>query len=141
MSDIPAKPKDTDYGAKKKEIIQTKHVRFDETKLGYDKTEDTTSQVSFKFPYAEHSEREDEPNDELVDIQQRKDDKNNKEKFVRTDPKQTRSKSTLQCNTEDSDEESSNEYETPTDIKSKKIVGVTSGETERQTPGRPKKKI
>lgn len=37
---------------------ETKHVRFNDTKLGYEQAEITVSQILFKFLYSEFSERE-----------------------------------------------------------------------------------
>lgn len=65
----------------KKEIIQTKHVRFDETKLGYKKAEDATSQVLFEFYYADSSEEEQESGNTQADIQEQSKDKYNKRQW------------------------------------------------------------
>ncbi|KMQ86904.1 retrovirus-related pol polyprotein from transposon tnt 1-94 [Lasius niger] len=102
------------WDIKKEEIIQTKHVRFDETKLEYEQAEDTANQVLFEFLYDASSKR--------------------------TEPIQTRSRSMAQRKTEDSDEESSNEHDEQTDVQNKKIVGASSG-TEKQALDRSKKKI
>jgi len=74
--------------------------------LGYEKAEDT-SQVLFQFPYNEDS-KEEESEDTQDDTQQSSKDKIRKEKYVRTEQIQTRSKSIAQsknvCDKESSDE-------------------------------------
>lgn len=125
---------------RKREIIQTKHVRFDETKLGYEQEEDIASQVLFNFPYNEPPEKERESDDTQANIQQRS-NKKSKKGYARTEPIQTRSRSTAQRMTKESDEESSNEYDEETDVKNKKIVGASSKEYEKQTSNESKREI
>jgi len=106
----------------KEEIIQTKHVRFDETRLGYERAGDT-SQALFQFPYNENSEEE-ESKDTQDDDQLSNKDKIRKEKYVRTEQIQTRSKSIAQSRNV-CDEESSDESD-------EEIVGASSSETEKR---------
>lgn len=131
------------WDIKREEIIQTKHVRFDETKLGYEQAEDTANQVLFEIPYDKSSkgEQESDVTQDVTDNQQGSDDDSNKEKYVRTEPILTRSRSMAQRKTEDSDEEPSNEHDEQSDTQGKKIVGESSSRTEKQALGRPKKKI
>lgn len=67
----------------KKEVIQTKHVRFDEAKLGYEGAEDVTSQVLFSFPHDEYSDTEQDSDVMQADIQERRSDKDDKRGYVR----------------------------------------------------------
>lgn len=112
------------WDIKKKEIIQTKHVRFDETKLGYEDAEDT-NQALFQFPYNKNSEEEEMLEDTQEDTQQRSSSKIKKEKYVRTEPVQTRSRSIAQGKKDVRDEESSDESD-------EKIVGASNSEVEKQ---------
>lgn len=72
--------------------MQTKHVKFDEAKLGFEKTDYTTNQMSFEFPHVKDIEADQESNSDQgkqEDDQQQSDDKKSKRQYVRTEPIQT----------------------------------------------------
>lgn len=124
------------WDVKRKEIIQTKHVRFVETKLGYEEAEETTSQTLFGFPYTDFSQ-EDKGSDNIqVDTQRNKHNRDKKQ-WVRSEPIQTRSRTNAQSKQDEDDEDSSSEHDEQD--KTQEIVGASSNEKEESN--RFKKKI
>lgn len=128
------------WDPKKREIIQTKHVRFDETRLGYEKAEDTTDQILFDFPYTEYLEEEHESDDAPVNDQESNDDIKDEELLVKYEPRLTRSQANAMRSAQRNDEKYSIKYDKQMNIRSKKIVGALDAAVEEHTSRTPKRK-
>lgn len=113
-------------------------MRFDETELGYKRTEDTTSQALFDFSYNDSVERESETNDIHTDTQQQSDDRSRKMEYTRTEPIQTLSRSLAQGKMVDSDEEPLYEHD---ERVSKRIVEALNSDIEKQASDESTRKI
>lgn len=111
-------------------------MRFDETKLGYEEAEETTSQILFGFLYTDFSQEDKESDNIQIDAQRNKHNRDKKQ-WVRSEPIQTRSRTIAQSKQDEDDEDSSSEHDEQD--KTQEIVGVSSNEKEESD--RFKKKI
>jgi len=119
----------------KKEIIQTKHVRFDETKLGYHGTKNTTNQILSIFPHDDYAERDSEPEEETQNEQEdfeHEDDENNiKKGYARPEPILTRSRTVKQREAEEHNKNTSIGSDNEDNTEDNMIVGASGGQAKR----------